>query len=348
MTSDIKDCSRLSKGAMKRILAVSTTGMGDCLMSTPALRALRKSFPDVPIDFVVNSVWKALFLGNPHVTRLIGYHSQWYRQPFAGLRLWDYRYDHVLIFHANRDFGRLMPWIRTSSIWATQPLPWVPDDRRILTSNLVHGIAKRIGLAEKIGARDDGGQMDFFFDDKDRRRNAGFMKKKGLAPGEFVYVNPVGATCKRPRDRWPIENFAEIARYILTNTAYKIVFGGGPKERHLIESLRAGLDQARVINVCEQGIRDNVFLLSQARLLITSDTGPMHAGFALKVPTIAFFGPGDPRVCGPYQIEPGLGAIMQSQESRDFHDNKVKSRPDHFRPIDVAMVWEKVREMLKI
>jgi ADP-heptose:LPS heptosyltransferase len=331
---------------MKRILAVSTTGMGDCLMSGPALRALRKSFPGLHIDFVVNAAWKSLFLGNPHVSRLIGYHSQWYRQPFVGLRLWDYRYDQVLILHANRNFGRLMPWIRTASVWATQPLPWVPEDRRALAP--VHGIAKRIGLVEKIGGRDDGGRMEIFFDDKDRARNAGFMKSQGLAPGEFVYLNPVGATCKRPRDRWPIENFAEIARNILAHTSCKIVLGGGPRERRLMESLRAGLDQSRTVNVCKRSIRDNAFLLGQARLLITSDTGPMHAGFALKVPTVAFFGPGDPRVCGPYQLEPGLCAVMQSRESREFHDNQGKSRPDHFQPITVDTVWEKVRDLLKI
>ena len=46
---------------MKRVLIVSTTGMGDCLWGTPGIRALKKTFPNIDIDLVVNRPWKSLF-----------------------------------------------------------------------------------------------------------------------------------------------------------------------------------------------------------------------------------------------------------------------------------------------
>ena len=44
-----------------RVLLVSTTGMGDCLWGTPGIRALKKTFPEIEIDLVVNKSWKSLF-----------------------------------------------------------------------------------------------------------------------------------------------------------------------------------------------------------------------------------------------------------------------------------------------
>ena len=72
---------------MKRFLVVSTTGMGDSLWGTPALRALKKSFPDANVHFLVNSHWKELFVGNPNIDRIFTYSPKWFNQPLIGWKL---------------------------------------------------------------------------------------------------------------------------------------------------------------------------------------------------------------------------------------------------------------------
>ena len=131
---------------MKRILVVSTTGMGDSLWGTPALRALKKSFPDADIHFLVHSHWEKLFVGNPNIDRIINYSPKWFNQPLIAWKLLRYRYDRVLIFHANKDFTRLLPWLRYRSLIAHQTSAWIPEKNRVQIEGLVHGIQRRLIL----------------------------------------------------------------------------------------------------------------------------------------------------------------------------------------------------------
>ena len=78
---------------MKKILIVSTTGMGDCLWGTPGIRALKKTFPKLEIDLLVTSSWKSLFEGNPYLNEILEYHNEWYRQPILGIQLFKRNYD---------------------------------------------------------------------------------------------------------------------------------------------------------------------------------------------------------------------------------------------------------------
>ena len=94
---------------MKKVLIVSSTGMGDCLWATPGIRALKKAFPEVKIDFVANTNWTPLFESNPHLNKVFEYREQWYNQPILGIQLFGRHYDAIFIFHANRNFKRMLP-----------------------------------------------------------------------------------------------------------------------------------------------------------------------------------------------------------------------------------------------
>ena len=56
---------------MEKVLIVSSTGMGDCLWGTPGIRALKKTFPEMEIDLIVNPTWKSLFEFNPYLTKFL-------------------------------------------------------------------------------------------------------------------------------------------------------------------------------------------------------------------------------------------------------------------------------------
>ena len=94
---------------MKKILIISTTGMGDTLWGTPAIRAFKKKFPQVSIDLLTQPQWIPLFKNNKNISNSIPYHSKWYRQILLLPNLLKSNYDHVLIFHANRNIGRILP-----------------------------------------------------------------------------------------------------------------------------------------------------------------------------------------------------------------------------------------------
>ena len=125
---------------MKKVLIVSTTGMGDCLWGTPSIRALKKTFPKLEVDLLVTSFWKSLFEGNPYIRGILEYHSEWYRQPIMGIQLINKQYDAIFIFHSNKSLKRMLPWFRSTPIWCHQPHLWVPEPNRVKIEGDIHGI----------------------------------------------------------------------------------------------------------------------------------------------------------------------------------------------------------------
>jgi ADP-heptose:LPS heptosyltransferase len=327
---------------MKRILIVSTTGMGDSLWGTPALRALKKSFPDTDIHFLVNSHWEKLFVGNPNIDRFISYSPKWFRQPLIGLKLLRHKYDHILIFHANKDITRLLPWLRYRSLMAHQTSAWIPEKNRVRIEALVHGIQRRLILISKIGVNPDGGQMEIVFNEADRKDAHTFLDQKLLSPQNYIYIN-IGAS--GAHRRWPEDRFFALAEKILQQTNYKIILGGGPGEKQHIHDMRDKLDPKRCTDSIGVPLKTDSFIISQARLLITCDTGPMHIGFALKVPTLALFGPYNPRGTGPFDLKKNSCFMIHPTVQGEFSPETNFERGD-LKEIGVARVWDKVQEAL--
>ena len=331
--------------------------MGDTLWGTPAIRAIKKTLPRVEIDLLLQPQWEGLFYGNNNIRRLIPYYPQWYRQIIRLPRLLGTRYDHVLIFHANKDIRRVLPWLRCSSIWSHQQitnLPGVPSNQIVRFEKPVHGILRRLAMLEKIKIPSNGTHMDIFLNDGDRAEALLFLEQNCIIPKEFIYLNIGGST---PQKRWPVDKCVSLAKLILKNTSLTIVLGGGPEDVDRANSIEKQLDRQRVARAIHRPLRANCALIAQARILITPDSGPMHIGFALKVPTIALFRSIDnqgrgwnvfngPEYCGPIEIGKNLCTVLYG----NFMDTKNEVDPEYFflNPILASEVWKKVQYFLKL
>jgi len=333
--------------------------MGDLLWGTPAIRAIKKAFPRVGIDLLLQPRWKDLLSGNTYIRQLIPYHSQWFRQLFGLLKLRQFHYDHVLIFHANKNFGRVLPWLRCTSIWSHQNikiLPSLSENQIIQINKPVHGILRRIAMLEKIKVPADGTHMDIFLEDKDKADAISFLKNNRIASKEFIYMNIGGSSLQK---QWPVDKFVSLAKLILKNTSMSIMLGGGLEATGRISLIEKEIGLERVIRVNHLSLQKNCSLISQARILISPDSGPMHIGFALKIPTIALFWSTDstgtiprnplngPDHCGPLKIDESLSVVLYGNF---FNGTKKEDNPEYpfLSPILVSEVWEKVLDFLKI
>ncbi len=328
---------------MKKILVISTTGMGDTLWGTPAIRAIKKTLPALKLHFLLQARWRPLFEDNPHIDRLIDYHPQWYRQPFTAMRLLSQSYDAVLLFHANRDITRFLPWLRRKSLWAHQNAPWIAPANRVRIEGTVHGIRRRLKLIETIGIPGDGGHMEIFFNESDRARINHFLKSARLAPKKFIYLNVGASTAEK---RWPEERFFELAQTILKHTEYKIVLGGGPAERNAIHTLLEDMDPKRAAHSLDLPLKTDCQLIGHARLLVTCDTGPMHVGFALKVPTVALFGPYDPRGAGPFELAENSCTLLHPSQN-GLQATRIANQGADVKTISVDRVWDRLLKALE-
>jgi ADP-heptose:LPS heptosyltransferase len=328
---------------MKKVLIVSTSGMGDCLWGTPGIRALKKTFPEVEIDLIINLNWKPLFECNPHLNKIFEYREKWYSQPILGMQLYGRHYDAVFIFHANRNFKRMLPWLHSLPIWCHQNLDWVAESHRINFDSPIHGIQRRSIMLEKHGVKPDGGQMELFFNQNTLDKSQNFIETNGFRSGEFVYLNLGAAIESR---QWMTDRFVELAKRILKTTSWNIILGGGPKDKVRSLAILSELDTPRAVEVCSQPIMVNASIISKAGLMVTSDTGPMHIGFAMKTPIVALFGTIPPIGSGPYEIPEILYKVIQVDREENGNTNDQNSGEFHFGSITIDMVWEQVEKML--
>ncbi len=321
-------------GNLKQVLIISSTGMGDSLWGTPALRALKTSFPDLKIDYLVDRRWVPLFWNNPWIDRLLVYQKQWYRQLGLQLRLALEPYDRILIFHANKDARRILQFKSHDLILAHQPFDWLAAERKIQLPDSTHGVQKRLEMVQRMGAQPAGGQMEIFFSAEEKAAGQATLERLNLTPGEYLYLN-VGVSA--PNRRWPGEQFAALAELALEQTDWKIVLGGGPLERNAIGEIAARLDPARVATTDDLGFKEDCYLIGQAKAMVTGNTGPMHVGFALETPTVALHFVTDPRHSGAFEIPAERHRTLQP-EGLD-----ADARPD--RGISPERVWASAQSL---
>jgi ADP-heptose:LPS heptosyltransferase len=329
--------------------------MGDTLWGTPAIRAIKKKLPETSIDLLLQKQWMPLFNGNKNLRNLIPYHPQWYRQLVPLFRLSKYRYDHILIFHANKDIRRIIPWLRTSSILSHQ----YPDTIKGIQSNDIvridkptHGIFRRLVMIEKIQIPSDGTNMDIFLSSDEKKEASFFLKKHGIRSKEFIYLNIGGSASYK---QWPVDQFIALSNLILNETSLKIILGGGPEDTDRINFINHQINQERVIAASNRSLIGNCALINNAKVLVTPDSGPMHIGFSLKIPTISLFWGTNcsgiirnqlnrQNFCGPLNIDESLSSVLCGNL---FESNKgVASDSSTAKQILANDVWEKMLKFL--
>jgi heptosyltransferase II len=110
-----------------------------------------------------------------------------------------------------------------------------------------------------------------------------------------------------PGKRWPISRFAELARR-LAHEGASIWVVGGPAEAPLASEI-AAMGAPGVRDLTGTDLRNAILALKAADVVVSNDSGLMHVAAALGTPTVALFGPTDPRICGP--LNP-LAAILEA------------------------------------
>ena len=264
-----------------------------------------------------------------------------------------------MIFHANKNISRILPWLRTSFVWShqnTNILPTLSENQIIQINKPVHGILRRIAMLEKIKVPEDGTHMDIFLNENNKAEALLFLKNNKMAPKEFIYMNIGGSSFQK---QWPVDKFVSLSKLILKNTSMSIMLGGGPEATDRVSLIEKEIDLKRVTRATHLSLKKSCSLISQARILISPDSGPMHIGFALKVPTIALFWSSDstgtiprnplngPDYCGPLNIDESLYAVLYGNF---FNGTKKENDPENsfLQPILVSEVWEKILYFMKI
>ena len=304
----------------RRILVVKLADLGDLLTATPALRALRLSFPDARLEALVTPGSRPLLEGSDLVDRLLPFDKfafdrpsqAWRPLPTAArlaARLRGGRYDTLVLLH------------HLTTAWGTA---------KYAALALASGAPVRAGLDNGRGwflshrARDDGfgarHEVDYWLEvvatlgahhpaprlelsapPEAERQAASRWTELGLDERPAAILHPGSGRFSLAR-RWPVERFAALGDRLATEHGLAILAlaGPAPGEAELAAELVASMGQPARVLAGLPGPLALAAVLRRARLVVANDSGVAHIAAAVETPLVTVFGPTNHRAWGPY------------------------------------------------
>ena len=310
------DPARLGTPAIERVLAISSTAIGDTLLSTPALRSLRLGYPSARISLLANKSYLELFDNNPDIDEIIPYAGGYRRFFRLAYELRQRRFDVAIILHGNEPQATPLAYLSGADYRFKLPND---NDFRFLLSNtepvlrwsdFAHGIDQRLAVARLAGGAITDRTMTLPVKADARASLQKRLRHQGVLPDTVLIGFQAGAsTVSR---RWSVDRFAELGRRLLESRPEAwIVLTGSPSERTLAEKIRMSIASPRVWNAAgDLPIAELPALLQEFAVLLTGDTGPMHMAVACKTPVVALFAASDWRRSGPLADGPDSRHIV--------------------------------------
>ena len=278
--------------------------VGDVVMATPALRALRQfAGPDATLVGVMRPYVADVLAGTHWLDEQLFYdpHSR-DRQlgSFHLIRQLRSRRPDMAVLMTNSLRTGLLAYFSG----AKRRIGYVRYGRGpLLTDKLVppHLNGKPIkypmvdyylGLAAAAGCPPESPRLELATTPEDEQAADLLWRQLGLRDGERVVVfNSSGAF--GAAKLWPTEYFAELARYVAGTLDYDVLVLCGPKEREIARQIVTGANHPRVFSLADQPLSIGLSkaCVRRSRLMVTTDSGPRHFGVAFGVPLVSIFGP---------------------------------------------------------
>ena len=344
------DITALKPGAVKNILVVSSTAIGDTLMSTPAIRAVRKAYRGARILALFNAANAELFENNPGIDGVIPYRSGFLNFFPTVKELRKYRFDLAVIFHGNEP--ETTPLCYLSGTPFILKLPNRSPFRFLLSNkdpvlgweDLGHGIWTRIKTAEAARCESDGVRMDLFIESTDWAETEMFLRREGIDEDSvLIGFQPGASTVSR---QWFPDRFIELGKLLLMDDpSYRIILTGSPQEKALCEDIAKGIGERTIVSAGRLPLRQTPPLIKRLKVLVTGDTGPMHIAYTLGTPVVALYAVSEPSRTGPlYDAE--RHRIIKKEKTCDPCLSKRCAYQKCMEAITVYEVREAIKEIL--
>jgi ADP-heptose:LPS heptosyltransferase len=163
------------------------------------------------------------------------------------------------------------------------------------------------------------------------------LADEGLPTDGYIVLNPFS---RWPSKSWPLNTAAEVIRRLQKVTAYPLVLSGGPEDRERAAVLQHLLDPSALPSLVGRlSLGGALCLFRRGRLMVSCDSGPMHAAAAFGVPTIALFGPTHPARTGPW----GAGhRVLQAKLPPTHRTYRNDPEGTYMRLLDAEVIVESV------
>jgi heptosyltransferase-3 len=276
--------------ATSRILVINVARIGDTLLATPVLRALKAAAPRGTLTCLAHPDRAALLEQLPFLDRVGRITAK--VAPLRG-RFARHTYDAALVY------GHDTPLVHYAARVADQVVAFRQKDpaaqARLTTSidepvSGVHAVESRARLAELLGVRVEDRRLAYHTSAAELQQARAWLTQAfGQLPSRLVGFQVASFPTKAYRD-WPLASFTALARQLLaTYPDCGLVILGGTETRDRAKALVAELGPRVVSAAGDFSLRGTAALMAQLALYVGVDTGPTHLAGALRIPMVAMY-----------------------------------------------------------
>lgn len=348
--------NELNARPIERIVVRGTNWVGDAVMTIPALRQLRRLFPNAHITLATRAWAEGLFADSDFLDDLQVHEGSGLRSVVQQVRQWRKR---------NFDLAILLPnSLETALVASLARVPlrigYATDGRQAL---LTHPLAlpewreskhevfyylKIVAELEWLVKQEQSflnTQPDGSLEVGEARKSAArdFLRAHGVREGSLLVALCPGSINSRAK-RWPAERYAALADRLIDELGAQVLLVGSNAEAGVSQEVSGQMRNPPLTLTGQTDLAELVATLSLVDLLVTNDTGPAHIASALGRPTLVIFGPTNPLTTRPFSP---LGEIVRKPP--DCAPCMLRDCPiDHrcMTAITPADVFERARALL--
>ncbi len=280
----------------KRILIVRTDRIGDVVLSTPVIKALRAAYPKSYISMMVSPYAKDIVDGNPYLDEIIIYdkdvkHKSWWDSIRFASNLKKKKFDLAIILHpTNR--AHLITFFAgvQRRIGYDRKLGFLLTDKIKHTKQLgqKHELEYNLDLVRQLGIEPR--NKDLFMpikEDSEKWVNELFIKEGIKNTDRLLAIHP-GASCLSKI--WPNERFAVVADRLIEKYGFKVLVVADSRHVNLVQNVIKHMRHPAINLAGETSVSQLASLLKRCQLFISNDSGPMHIASAVGTAVISIFG----------------------------------------------------------
>lgn len=357
---------------LDRVLIIKLGAIGDLLMITPAVRAIKKNNPNAHISLLAGRSAKSAIKDNPYIDELIECDDyiiykarllQKARYVFSLISMLRKRkQDIVFVFHRDWQFN----------FFAF--LCGIPErigfdrngegkflTKKVRISGIKHNIDQYLEVIKASGIRDDGKGMDFIISSEAELAADEILTKSGLKKGDIkIGILAGGASnikTEMPIKRWPLENYVELSNKMIAD-GYKVILLGSesdkPNAEAILKNVPEGFNRGNaakdIIDLTgKTTLEETAAVMKRCAVIVTHDSGPMHLASAVGMPVISIFGPTDPREYYPLSCNSYYFWNVENIECAPcYEDGRFPdcNDPICMKAVTVEHVYEKVKDII--
>ena len=324
-----------------RVLIVKLSSLGDVIHATGMLRAIRRALPLARIALAVESRWRDVVRHDPNVDLLVE------SSPRDGLSL-SYLAEirRGLAAHGPCDIAVDLQGNRRSAAWVYLSGARVkagrgrfrPGWRRAVEPDLTrHAVTVCADICRSIGIDVGDPSPEIHTGAGDEERLDRGLSEEGIPADGYIVLNPFS---RWPSKSWPLDTAAEVVRRLRAATRRPLVLSAGPEDRDRAAALQALLGPCPMPSLAGRlSLGEALCLFRRGRLMVSCDSGPMHAAAAFGVPTVAVFGPTHPERTGPWG--PGH-RVVQARRPPTHHAYRADPEATYMRLLDPAAILDAI------